>query len=201
MPSVGKGAAMSPYRPYVIKSFKHNGSLHRMWLENWLIPPDRLAPEHRDLIVLINYQTRIFESSGKEWSSRIPGISVFFPKRWYNVVALLEDTGTRYYCNIASPPYRTEDTVTYIDYDLDVIVSAEPNRGFVIVDEEEYELHKIRYRYSAVVERKVKRGLKELLERIRRKDAPFQDETMLRYFEEWQSFTVGADRTAPDDPE
>lgn len=177
---------MSPYHSYVIKSFKYNGSLHRMWMENWLIPQEKLAPEHRDYIVLVNYRTRIVESSGDEWTSKVPAVSFFIPKKWFNVVALLEDTGTRYYCNIASPPYKTKDTVTYIDYDLDVIVSPEPSRGYTVVDEEEYEAHKHKYRYSAEVQQKVKQGVRELLDRIRKKDHLFEDSAVLQYFEEWK---------------
>lgn len=177
---------MSPYEPYLIKSFKHNGSLHRMWMENWLVPRDRLAPEHQDYIVLINYQTRIQEASGKEWMSKIPGVSIFIPKRWYNVVALLEESGIRYYCNIASPPYQTRDTVTYIDYDLDVIVTAKPDRHHILVDEEEYELHKMKYRYSPLIEEKVEAGVQELVARVDRQDPPFQDSIIQRYFDEWK---------------
>lgn len=40
--------ARSPYERYAIKSFKHDGSLHRMRMENWLVPSERLHSEHAD---------------------------------------------------------------------------------------------------------------------------------------------------------
>ena len=43
------------------------------------------------------------------------------PQEWYNIVALLEDGGIRYYCNVASPPYSSKQIITYIDYDLERI--------------------------------------------------------------------------------
>lgn len=128
---------------YVIKSFKHNGHLHRMWLENWPVPQDSLFPEHKaePIRVLINSQTRIQEADGREWVSKIPSVAFFPAGRWFNVIALLEEQGIRFYCNIASPPFVNEAdrTITYIDYDLDVIRSA--NGEVHVVDRDEFELH------------------------------------------------------------
>jgi protein associated with RNAse G/E len=44
------------YECYQIKSFKHNGHIHRIWFENWLVPGRLLLPEHaaENMIVLIN---------------------------------------------------------------------------------------------------------------------------------------------------
>lgn len=159
-----------------------------MWLENWLVPRELLAPEHRDegMTVLINSQTRIQEADGREWVSRVPSVAFFLPGCWYNVIALVEDGGVRYYCNIASPPFLhlTERVITYIDYDLDVIRSAS---GEVhIVDQKEYELHQASYHYSDVVKAKVQTGLDELLNRIENVRAPFDDERVMAYFEDWK---------------
>lgn len=174
------------FTPYVIKSFKHDGHLHRMWLTNWLVPDGVLHPDHRKeaMMVFINSQTKIQEADGKEWVSRVPGVSFFIPKRWFNVVALLEDSGIRYYCNIASPPYVSGNIITYIDYDLDVI--RMPGGAVHVVDQEEYELHKTNYHYSPLVQEKVQAGLASLLEIARGGEPPFQDDVVMRYFETWE---------------
>ncbi|WP_248929742.1 DUF402 domain-containing protein [Paenibacillus hamazuiensis] len=183
---------LEPFSSYIIKSFKHDGHLHRMWLENWLVPEDALHEEHRAeaMMVLINCQTKIVEADGKEWVSRIPGVSFFIPKMWFNVVALLEENGVRYYCNIASPPYVSGRVITYIDYDLDVIRQA--NGQVTVVDQEEYERHKLNYHYSAIVDAKVKAGLAALLERIERKAAPFRDDLVVQYYRLWKDSGTGA---------
>jgi len=176
---------MDLFTPHLIKSFKHDGQLHRMWLENWLVPEALLHPDHlrEGMLVLINSQTKIQEADGKEWTSRIPGVSFFVPKLWFNVVALLEDSGVRYYCNIASPPYLSQHVLTYIDYDLDVIRLS---TGAVhIVDREEYERHKTLYHYSSLVESKVQSGLDAVLKRIQLAQPPFNDELVLRYYALW----------------
>ncbi|MFC0215589.1 DUF402 domain-containing protein [Paenibacillus chartarius] len=182
-----------PYTPYVIKSFKHDGHLHRKWLQNWLVPEHLLLPEHKkeSIMVFINSQTKIQEADGKEWVSRIPGISFFIPGVWHNVVALLEENGVRYYCNVASPPYVTGNVLTYIDYDLDVILL--PNGDVQVVDEEEYERHRIHYHYSEAVHLKVQRGLEAVLQRIGEGAAPFNDSWVLECYERWKAQQDGGE--------
>ena len=177
---------MNPFSPYRIKSFKHDGHLHRMWLQNWRVPDELLLAEHRaeSMIVLINSQTPIRERDGKEWTSRIPSVTFFIPGEWYNVVSLLEEQGVRYYCNIASPPYVNDGVITYIDYDLDVIRTLDGS--IQIVDQEEYEHHKISYHYSETVDFKVKQGLDALLARLKRSGPPFSGNEALRYYELWK---------------
>lgn len=94
---------------------------------------------------------------GQPYSGRF----FFIPKQWFNIVALIEDTGVRYYCNVASPMYVTGQVLTYIDYDLDVI--RMPDRSVHIVDQDEYERHKLNYHYSTLVESKVNDGLAAIL--------------------------------------
>jgi uncharacterized protein len=171
----------------LIKSFKHDGHLHRVWLENWRVPPEGLKPEHQAnaIQVFVNCQTRIRESDGREWTSRIPGVSFFLPGKWYNIVALLEEEGIRYYCNVASPFYQSGNVLTYIDYDLDVIMNQ---RGDIhILDEDEYNKHRKLYHYSQAVEEKVKLGLGELLELVKQRQDPFDDHSVLEYYQLWKN--------------
>lgn len=173
----------------LIKSFKHDGHLHRVWLENWEIPEESLASAHREesFRVLVNCHTRIRESDGREWTSRIPGVSFFLPGKWFNIVALLEDEGIRYYCNVASPFYQSGEIITYIDYDLDVILNQKGD--IYVLDEDEYNKHRKLYHYSQAVEEKVKLGLEELLDLARSRGEPFRDESVLAYFEMWKAMT------------
>ncbi|BBH22696.1 UPF0374 protein [Paenibacillus baekrokdamisoli] len=180
---------MEMYLPSIIKSFKHDGHLHRMWLENWLVPDKLLHPDHaaESMHVFINRQTPIQEADGKQWISRVPAVSFFIPGQWFNVVGLLEEAGVRYYCNIASPPFFQNEVLTYIDYDLDIIIS---HRGVSqVVDQEEYELHKTLYHYSAEVNQKVIEGLHALEARIDQGQAPFNHEAIIAYYEMWNKHT------------
>jgi uncharacterized protein len=176
---------METFEIYTIKSFKHDGHLHRMWLENWRVPERLLHDSHREhaMRVFINSQTKIVEADGKEWVSRVPGVSFFIPGEWFNVVALMEEQGVRYYCNIASPPYENGRVVTYIDYDLDVI--RLPSGEVHVVDQEEYERHKLLYHYPEIVETKAKQALQRLLALVRAGQSPFEDDQIHRYYQAW----------------
>jgi len=184
------------YGKCVIKSFKHDGSPHRTWLENWQVPSEKIHPDHRDeaVWILINEHTAIREADGREWVSRVPAVSFFMPDRWFNVVALIEDDGIRYYCNLASPPYRYGDVLTYIDYDLDVIVT--PDGKWTELDRDEYALHKDEYHYGAVVEERVAEGMRSLQEAIEEGKFPFGDDQVRYYYEQWKKHrdTAGKER-------
>ncbi len=73
--------------------------------------------------------------------------------------------------------------MTYIDYDLDVILTLDGR--CIIVDQDEYELHKQLYHYSQEVEHKVQSGLKDLLDSIEMKSAPFHPLQVQHYFSKW----------------
>lgn len=171
---------------YIIKSFKHNGRLHRMWMENRRVPDHKLAPAHAEagMIVTVNCRTKIVEADGSVWFSRNPGVSFFLPGEWYNIVALVENAGIRYYCNVASPPYVYGNVLTYIDYDLDMIMT--PDGEKCLVDQDEYERHKISFHYSPAVEQKVEEGLKRLTARMEGRQSPFEDKLVLEYYEWWK---------------
>ncbi len=177
---------MEPHN-YVIKSFKYDGHLHRTWLENWRVPADKLAPEHADanLMVFVNHNTMIREANGKVWQSRIPGITFFVPGQWYNVVALIEQAGIRYYCNISSRAILTGNVITYIDYDLDVVLY--PNGNVAVVDQDEYEENSKSYRYPQSVCDNVQNSLQGLLQRIERRDVPFHDQHVYEYHRLWKN--------------
>jgi protein associated with RNAse G/E len=176
---------MNPHN-YIIKSFKYDGHLHRTWLENWLVPADKLAPEHAaaGLMVCVNHNTLIREANGKTWKSRIPGITFFIPGQWYNVVALIEHSGIRYYCNISSRSLLNGNVITYIDYDLDVVLY--PNGNVAVVDQDEYAVNSKLYRYPQVILDNVEQSLNELLERIKRRDIPFHDRHIYEYHRLWK---------------
>jgi protein associated with RNAse G/E len=181
-PYAGQG-----YERCVIKSFKNNGALHRVWLENWQVPREAMRSSHLDesMWVFVNEHTGIREADGKEWVSRVPAVSFFIPGEWFNVVALLEEKGIRYYCNVASPPCRYADVLTYIDYDLDMILL--PDGSYYELDRDEYDRHKEEYRYHPAVRQRAEEGLVRLRSRIADRASPFGDAEARRYYDEWKA--------------
>lgn len=191
---------MDHYDQVLVKSFKHDGHLHRMWMENWLVPKSKHHSMHHgeDMHVLINSRTPIVESDGKQWISKVPAVTFFIPHQWFNVVALIEEGGIRYYCNIASPPFENEGVFTYIDYDLDVI--RYPNGQVCVVDRDEYEYNRLAYHYSDIVEHKVSAGLESVMERLKQRQTPFEDDVVSWYFENWKRWMLSVSSEESDSP-
>ncbi len=60
-----------------------------------------------------------------------------------------------------------------------------------MVDQEEFEMHKINYHYSPMVIAKVNEGLQSLLAMIRSGQPPFHDETVMNYYGLWKKNSCG----------
>jgi uncharacterized protein len=70
---------------------------------------------------------------------------------WWTAIFNAEPAATEIYCDIASPArWLDEDEVTAVDLDLDV-VRRRADQSVVIVDEDEFAEHQVRYGYPADV--------------------------------------------------
>lgn len=152
-----------------IKSVKHHGGLHRLWHENVVLA------DEGDVLIGMNKNTPVTEASGKAWQTN--GLALFyFPvDKWFHVIILFQERDDySYYCNIASPPDMSEGILTYIDYDVDVIVTKDYT--YEIVDEAEFMDHAKKWRYSAELQSTVQAAIKEVIELIHKRQAPFNEE-------------------------
>ena len=77
----------------------------------------------------------------------------------------LED-GIYYYCNLSSPFVCDEETLKYIDYDLDIKVY--PNGKYHLLDEDEYEQHR-QMNYSSDIDKILRRNVDILQQWIEQK--------------------------------
>lgn len=162
-------------KPLKIKSYKHNGQLHRTWQETTTLK----ATSTR--IIGANDRTRVVESDGRSWVTREPAICFFYTKHWFNVISMLRADGIHYYCNISSPYVYEEGAVKYIDYDLDVKVF--PDMTFTILDEDEYEVHRHQMDYPNGMDRILWDAVEELLNMIRQRKGPFSHDYIEQLYE------------------
>ena len=106
---------------------------------------------------------------------------MFFSKNhWFNIIGQLKKTGIYYYCNIASPFIIEENTIKYIDYDLDLRVF--PDGSFKVLDRGEYNYHKKIMNYSDDIDKILKQELTILINKVREKEYPFNKETIENYY-------------------
>lgn len=148
-----------------IKSYKHDGSLHRTWRDTMV-----LKTSENELIGL-NDHTVVIEDDGRRWVTREPAIVYFHKKYWFNIVAMLRENGVSYYCNLASPFVLDKEALKYIDYDLDVKVFPDGERR--LLDTDEYEQHRAKWHYSEETDFVLKEHVKVLVDWIQNERGPF----------------------------
>ena len=148
-------------KKYEIHSYKHDGSIHRTWDEAVLLEI------HEEYLVFGNYKTKVTEVDGRSWRTKEPAVLYFFYHKWFNIIGQNKQNGIYYYCNMASPFIIEEDTIKYIDYDLDLRVF--PNGRFKVLDRGEYKYHKELLNYPKEVDEILKYELSNLIELEKKK--------------------------------
>ena len=162
---------------YGIHAYKHDGSIHRAWDEAVLLEI------HDDYLIFGNEKTKVTESDGRTWRTKEPAVLFFFTKDWYNIIGQYKKTGIYYYCNMASPFIIEENTIKYIDYDLDLRVF--PDGSFKVLDRGEYKYHKKLMNYSDTLDKILKSELTALIEMVRKKELAFDPKVIEEYNEKY----------------
>ncbi len=163
---------------YQIQCYKHNGNVHRCWEEAVVLDVQK------DYIVFGNNKTLVTRSEGITWRTKEPAIMYFFKHEWFNVIAQLKKDGIYYYCNIATPYIIEEDTIKYIDYDLDLRIF--PTGEYKILDRMEYKYHKKLMGYSDELDVAIKNGLDDLIQKYKNGSLCFNSENNYKYYESYE---------------
>ena len=163
---------------YEIHGYKHDGNIHRIWDEAVLIEI------HDDYLVFGNERTKVTESDGRVWKTKEPAVLFFYYNNWYNIIRQYKKDGIYYYCNIASPFIIEEDTIKYIDYDLDLRVF--PDGSFKVLDRGEYKYHKKLMNYPETIDKILKTELTNLIDIVRKKEIPFDNVALEAQLEEYK---------------
>lgn len=170
---------------FKIISKKHDGNLHRRWEKNFLF--------HKDDYTLIggNNQTVVTEVDGKTWCTKDPALFYFPRDKWYNVIIIFEEGRYFYYCNISSPFTWRNNSLIYIDYDIDIVV--EQDYHFKIVDEQEYEQNKMAYHYPKYIDDAVKNAKNQLTTSITMRRSPFNE----TFISKWKDVLFNLNNSYP----
>ncbi|MBP3766582.1 MAG: DUF402 domain-containing protein [Bacilli bacterium] len=156
-----------------IQCYKHNGKINCNWHEAVIIDV------FDDYIVCANSKSLVTEADGSVWKTKEPAIMYFFKNHWFNVIAQLKKTGISYYCNIATPYIIEDNTIKYIDYDLDLRIFS--NGSYKILDRNEYKYHKKLMGYSDILDKSIKHGLDDLINFYKNGNIIFDEKLNLDY--------------------
>ena len=93
----------------------------------------------------------------------------------------MKKDGIYFYCNIATPYIIEENTIKYIDYDLDLRIF--PKGDYKILDKLEYEYHKNKMNYSDDLDIVINNAMKSLIKEYVEGSFMFQKDINLKYLE------------------
>ena len=162
-----------------IQSYKHNGRVHRSWDEAIVLDIKK------DYIVLGNNKTLVTRAEGICWKTKEPAVIYYFKNHWYNIIGQMKKEGFSYYCNIASPYIIEENTLKYIDYDLDLRIF--PSGEYRILDKLEYQSSKNKMHYSNDLDKVIKNGLNELIALYKSNSKIFDQEVNYQYYLKYEN--------------
>lgn len=166
-------------KKYQIQCYKHDGKIHRAWDEAVLLEVNK------DFMVFGNNKTKVTEAEGVTWRTKEPAIMYFFKNKWYNIIVQMKKDGIYYYCNIATPYIIEEDTIKYIDYDLDLRIF--PKGDYKILDKLEYEYHKKKMNYSDDLDLIIKTALSDLIGEYKKNVSMFNSKINYQYLGKYLS--------------
>jgi len=152
-----------------IKSYKHDGSSHRLWSHT------NFLKEDDSFYYLAATRAKVIEHDGREWRAPEGAIYLLSKKHFYNVIVMfVSDKLIEYYVNIASPTIRTnKEMFQYIDYDLDL---KRDKLGKVReLDWGEYHRYSKDYNYPDKLKTVIEKTLVEVKEQLIRGEHPFDD--------------------------
>ena len=164
-----------------VKSYKHDGSLHRTWRDSMILKTSDQA------IIACNDHTLVTESDGRRWLTREPALLYYHKHYWFNIVTMIRQKGISYYCNLASPYVLDAEALKYIDYDLDIKIFPDGEKRLLDVDE--YELHRRQMRYSKEIDQILKANVEILVDWINNKKGPFSPEYVDLWYERYIQLT------------
>ena len=165
-----------------IQCYKHNKELHRMWKEAVVLD------EGKDFLICGNDKTVVIESNGNTWKTKEPAVMYFFKDAWFNVIAQLKKDGIYYYCNIATPYIIEDNTIKYIDYDLDLRIF--PTGEYKVLDELEYRYHNKVMNYSEEMDYVIRSALNELIQLYKNKSHIFNSKLNYDYYNKYQNLKL-----------
>jgi Uncharacterized domain/protein associated with RNAses G and E len=119
----------------------------------------------------------IHHGKGKVFSFENPSIEFYPLHEWFTVsIEKCPNNGFKYYCNICMPSQISNDVVSFLDLDLDLIKI--PGEDWIVVDEDEFLVNSKKYNYPEWLINRTVVEKDKLLERIANNIFPF-DGTML----------------------
>lgn len=156
----------------VMKAYKFDGTLHYEQTLEFLKKDQNHIVLKGNIGRKLKHYTRKkvfeFDKETKEY---------FFKDRWYTAALVYNEKGKiiHVYCNIAKPSVIKDNSVEFVDLDVDVLVQ---NGKIKIIDMNEFNENKEIYGYGKELEIKVLETVQLVVEHIEKGVYPFTDDIL-----------------------
>lgn len=156
-------------RTVSVQEYKYGGRRHYSY-------PVRLIEERPDVVIVHGPYGRPLTHPGRglvDWPVPNESIEFHFTTRPYSVSAGWNADGSflHYYCNITTPAALSDDVLSSIDLDLDLIVWED--LSYRVEDEDEFEAHRREWGYPEELVQLAREGLAELIRLVEERRFPF----------------------------
>jgi len=146
---------------------KYDGTLH------WNLRMRRLGEDEHGVWLGLPADSVMRKGDGPEVPIECAHVILFPRGTWWTAVFNAPPRSTEVYCDITTPvEWVSPDEVTMVDLDLDVI-RKRPDGRTLLVDEDEFAEHQVRYGYPAEVIARAEAAGQWLLEAVKGGAEPF----------------------------
>jgi protein associated with RNAse G/E len=156
--------------PITVRVLKYDGSEYRRWQAN-------LSRRNGSLLVLdAEFEGEVTHEALGSIPKGMRTKEYYWLDRWYNIFEFLKDDGSTriFYCNISTPALYEAGVLTYVDLDVDILVT--PELSYRVMDLDEFDENARRYGYSAETRSMADAALNDLKQMIEDRQFPFANE-------------------------
>jgi len=151
----------------LVCALKYDGTAHRSW--------DGRLVENRPPLLIVD--ARFAEDVQHDLLGSIVKGTIsteyYWLDRWYNVFRFGDKTqpNATFYCNVTIPPRLENNTLSYVDLDIDVFVHADFT--YEVLDMEDFNRNTRLYSYPQEIEQQAYQAVEELKALIYQREFPF----------------------------
>jgi protein associated with RNAse G/E len=160
---------MSDINDFTINALKADGSVYRSWNAS-------LIDETNETISFAGvFEKEVVHPKLGFIRRGTVSYEFYWKNRWFNIFRFHEpdESGClrNFYCNVNQPPQITNNVLSYVDLDVDVLVWRD--FSFEILDLDEFERNAELFSYTTDIRDKVRESLDEILRLVETRSFPF----------------------------
>lgn len=164
---LAQNQTLAPRRTIEVQACKFDGAVYRRWQVS-------LLEETADLWLLWGvFETEVRHAQLGVIKPDTISIEFYWKNRCYNVFRFHEPNGDlrNFYCNVNLPPTLSNDVLSYIDLDLDIVV--QPDFSYQKIDFNEFAANAVQFQYPETVIKTAYQALDALTVLIENRQFPF----------------------------